>query len=120
SAAGEAGRLESVDAGVGSPQAVIGSVVVAGPALGSAGAARAARREDVGRTRARGARAKLGDVALSGGGAAGEGRSLEDVNARVAGAGAVIGGVVVARSALGSARAARAARREDVSRTCAR
>src|SRR5439155_1651834 len=118
--AGEAGGLEDIDARVGGPRAVIGGVVVAGPALRGAEAARRGRGEAVCRAGARSCRAGLRHIALAGRGAADEAGVLEDIDAGVAGAGAVIGGVVVARPALRGSDAARAARGEDVGRAGAR
>src|SRR5206468_6510567 len=84
------------------------------------GAAGRARGEDIRRTRPRTPRAGLRDIALAGGGAADETRALEDVDAGVAGSGAVVGRVVIARPALRGSGAARRARGEDIVRTRAR
>src|SRR5207247_1690078 len=118
--AGRGRRLEDVDARVARPAAVVGRVVVARAALGRARAARRGRGEAVRRARARGPRAHLRYVALTGRGPAGRGRRLEDVDARVARPAAVIGRVVVARAALGRARAARRGRVDACSRARAR
>src|SRR5439155_20227480 len=61
-------------------------------------------------------RAALPHVALPGRGPAGGGRRLDHVDATVARPAAVVGHVVVARAALGGARAVRAARLEAVRR----
>src|SRR5206468_2190599 len=118
--AGEGRGLVDVDAGVAATRAVIGGVVVARSALRGAGAARRTRGEPVRRARARRARASLGDVALARRSPAGEGGRPEDVDARVTATRAVIGGVVVARSALRGAGAARRTRGEPVRRARAR
>src|SRR5206468_2626528 len=101
-----AARLEHVEARVAVARAVVGAV--AGPAIRGAGAARGARGEDVERAGARGAGARLGDVALALRRLpADEAARLEHVEARVAVAGAVVG--AVAGPAIRGAGAARGA-----------
>src|SRR5581483_4640651 len=111
-----AARLEGVDARVARSRAVIRRIVVARPALRGARAGRRRRLEGVDRTRAARSGAALRHVALTGGRPADGRVRLEDVDARVRGAGAMVARVVVTRTALRRAGAARRRRLEDVHR----
>src|SRR2546426_9894378 len=92
--------LEDVHAGGrAGPGAVLGGVVVAGPALRGAGAVRCQGLEGIGRAGARAAGAAFGHVALAGGAAADGAAGLEGVRAADAAPSAVVGGVVAAAPA---------------------